>query len=183
MDKADVALTQWINAFAGVSSGLDRVMIYVTIWGFYLLILLVALQWWAPHDRMRARHAAVVAGLAFLLGLAVNQVLLLFIHRGRPYDAGLTNLIIDKSADFAFPSDHATAVSAIAAAFLLSNLPGRGLLFLLGAFLVCVSRVYVGTHYVSDVLGGAAIGALAAWLVHLVYREGSRADRVITGIL
>jgi undecaprenyl-diphosphatase len=49
--------------------------------------------------------------------------------------------------------------------------------------LLAVSRVYIGTHYVGDVLGGAATGILAATLVRAVYRENTRADRLITGIL
>jgi undecaprenyl-diphosphatase len=48
-------------------------------------------------------------GFSFLLGLAINQLILLFIHRVRPYDAGVTNLLIARSGDFSFPSDHATA--------------------------------------------------------------------------
>jgi undecaprenyl-diphosphatase len=79
--------------------------------------------------------------------------------------------------------DHATASVAIAAAFLLNGLPRRGLMFLAVAMLIALSRVYLGTHYVSDVLGGAATGFLAAALVRAAYRENTRADRLITGIL
>ena len=58
-----------------------------------------------------------------------------------------------------------------------------GFWFLAAAALVMVSRVYVGTHYVSDVLGGALTGTIAAMAVRAFYREGTRADRLITGIL
>jgi len=51
------------------------------------------------------------------------------------------------------------------------------------ALLMIVSRVFVGTHYASDVLGGAVTGIIAAALVRLVYREGTRADRFLTSIL
>jgi len=46
-----------------------------------------------------------------------------------------------------------------------------------------VSRVYVGTQYGSDVLGGAATGIIAAALVRLAYRQGTRVDGFITAIL
>jgi undecaprenyl-diphosphatase len=59
----------------------------------------------------------------------------------------------------------------------------RGLLFLAAALLIGLSRVYLGTHYVSDVLGGDATGFLAAALVRMAYRENTRVDRLITGIL
>lgn len=123
------------------------------------------------------------AGLSFLIGLGANQVILLFVHRMRPYDAGLSHLIIERSTDWSFPSDHATATFAIAAAFLARRWGWRGLAFLIAAVLMSVSRVYVGTHYASDVLGGAVTGILAAILVRALYREGTAVDRFITGIL
>ncbi|MBS0559573.1 MAG: phosphatase PAP2 family protein [Proteobacteria bacterium] len=179
----DAAVTQWINAAAGQFGLLDAFAIALTRFGVPVLVLLVAAQWWTRRDRAHVRHACAAAGLSFALGLAINQAVLLFIHRVRPYDAGVTHLLIDRSADWSFPSDHATATFAIAAAFVLASVPVRGLLFLAGALLVCWSRVFVGTHYVTDVLGGAMTGTLAAILVRGVYREGSRIDGLVTGIL
>jgi len=104
-------------------------------------------------------------------------------HRVRPYDAGVTHLIVGRSADWSFPSDHATAVFAIVAAFLLQGLGWRGSGLLLAAILVCVSRVFVGTHYASDVVGGALTGILAALVVRVIYWEDTRLDRFITSLL
>jgi len=59
----------------------------------------------------------------------------------------------------------------------------EGLWFSLAALVVMISRVYIGTHYVSDVLGGALTALIAAALVSLLYREGTSVDRVITRIL
>ena len=55
--------------------------------------------------------------------------------------------------------------------------------FLAAAALVTFSRVYIGTHYTSDVLGGALTGIIAAIVVRAAYREGTRIDRFIAGIL
>jgi undecaprenyl-diphosphatase len=178
----DHALTQWINGPAGVSVLLDSVMIGASRFGVPFLVLLVALQWWSGGDRRHVRHACMAAGFSFFLGLGLNQLILLFVHRVRPYDAGLTHLIINPSADWSFSSDHATATFAIAAAFLLQGLGRRGLALAGGAFVVCVSRVFVGTHYVSDVIGGMATGLIAAVLVRAAYWEGTWADRLVTGI-
>jgi undecaprenyl-diphosphatase len=54
---------------------------------------------------------------------------------------------------------------------------------LAGALLISASRVYVGTHYVTDVLGGVVTGIIAAAVVRSLYWEGTRADRLITKIL
>jgi undecaprenyl-diphosphatase len=179
----DAAITSWINAAAGSNLLLDSSMIAATRFGVPLMVLLVALQWWAKEDRYHVRHAALSAGLSFLLGLALNQVILLVVHRIRPYDAGVTHLLIAPSADWSFPSDHATASFGIVAAFALQRLPRRAIGFLLLALLVCWSRIYVGTHYLTDLLGGLVTGVLGAVLVRRFYREDSRLDQFATRIL
>ena len=183
MYKLDVTLTHWINAWAGSYGLLDSIMLAVSAVGVPVLVLAVMAQWWLPRRERARRHILLAAGLSFVLGLAINQIILLFLHRVRPYDGGVTTLLIARSGDFSFPSDHATAIFAIAAAFILGRLPRSGLFFLAAAVLVAVSRVYVGTHFVGDVAGGAVTGALAAVLVKLAYREGTRVDQFVTSIL
>ena len=183
MPEIDAALTAWTNAWAGRIPGADFAMIWLSAVGVPLLVLVVALQWWVPPRDRATRHVLVAAGLSFFLGLGFNQVVLLFVQRVRPYDAHVTHLLIDRSADFSFPSDHATAGFATAATFLVHGLPRRGFVFLAFAVLPGISRVYVGTHYVGDVLGGVLSGILAAALVKAAYQDDTRVDRLITGIL
>ncbi|MDE2466450.1 MAG: phosphatase PAP2 family protein [Alphaproteobacteria bacterium] len=179
----DVALTQSINGLSGRLPLLDTAMIGLSAYGVPLLVLAVALQWWRGPDRLHIRHVLVATGLTFILGLTFNQVIVHFIHRIRPYDAGVTHLLIARSADFSFPSDHATASVAIAAALLLHGMRRAGLIFAVAALLICLSRIYVGTHYASDVLGGAATALLAAVLIPSLYREGTPIDRLVTKAL
>lgn len=183
MYTLDIAITRWLNGLAGRNITLDFLMISVSAIGVPLLVLAVIIQWWLPRPDPSTRHVLVAAGLSFLLGLAMNQLLLLFIHRLRPYDSGITHLLIAPSADYSFPSDHATATFAIAATFILHRMRRSGLVFAVAALLMIVSRVYVGTHYISDAFGGALTGIVAAVMVRLAYREGTRSDRFITGIL
>lgn len=183
LSELDAALTRAINSLAGHAVPLDLLMIGVSKIGVPLLVLAVAGQWWRGQSRQHTRHVLLAAGFSFLLGLALNQVILLFVHRMRPYDADVTHLLIAPSADFSFPSDHATATFAIAATFLVFGMRRLGLWFLGAAALMIFSRVYVGTHYVSDVLGGAATGIIAAMLVGVTYKEGTRLDKLMTNIL
>src|SRR5260370_12076496 len=178
----DRAITQWINALAGSNVLLDSAMIMGTKVGVPLLVALVVAQWWSKIDRTHVRHACIPAGLSVLIGLGLNQIILLFVHRVRPYDVGVSHLIISKSPDWSFPSDHATASIAIVATFALQGLPRRTLLFGLLALLICSSRIFVCTHYLTDVLGGSLTGAVAAMLAWVLYREGSRLDRFATGV-
>ncbi|MCY0146799.1 phosphatase PAP2 family protein [Hoeflea sp. G2-23] len=179
----DVAVTRWINGLSGLNPTLDAVMIATSEFGIPILVLAVACQWWTRPNREHVRHVLIASGLSFLLGLALNQIVLLFVSRIRPYDNGVTDLLIARSADFSFPSDHATASMAIAAAFLLHGMTRRGMVFMLAAVLIAFSRIYIGTHYAADIIGAAATAMAAALAVRLAYREGTRLDRFVTAIL
>ena len=179
----DVQITQWINALAGQNPVSDTLMIWITQFGVPVIVALAALLWWARVNRPHIRYGAICAGLSFLLGLGLNQLVLLLIHRVRPYDTGVTHLLIAPSADWSFPSDHATAVAAVAIAFAMARLPRPALVFSFLAALVCLSRIHVGTHYATDVLGGAFVGLVAAVLVRVFYRKDSRLNTFAVKIL
>lgn len=183
MQGIDSSITQSINAMSGHNAALDSLMMHVTAWGVPLLVLTVAAQWWTGTDRQANRHVLLAAGFSFGLSLAFNQIILLFVHRMRPYDAGLTRLLVERSTDPSFPSDHATASVAIAAAFLVHGALTRGAATAIVATVICFSRVYVGTHYISDVVGGAATGVLAAFAVMVLYRPNTKFDVALTNIL
>jgi undecaprenyl-diphosphatase len=178
----DVTVTHWINALAGQSAALDQLMIEVTTFGVPFMVLLVALQWWSKRPREYKRHTCVAAGLSFLLGLLLAQIMLLFIHRMRPYDAGVSHLIVAPTVDWSFPSDHAIASLSIVFAFALQGLRRWSFIFLALAALVCFSRIYVGMHYVSDILGGAVVALFAAYFVKWIYQADTKVDRIITRI-
>ena len=183
MYAIDADLTRWINSWVRLIPALDTAIIWISMTGVPVLVAAVAGQWWLRQSRPHTRHVLLAAGFSFLLGLAINQLVLLLIHRVRPYDAGITNLIVERSTDPSFPSDHATASMAIAAVFLVNGLRRRGLAFLAAAILVGFSRIYIGTHYVSDIAGGAITGMAAAFIVRHHYKEGTRIDRMLTNIL
>ena len=79
-------------------------------------------------------------------------------------------VLVARSTDPSFPSDHAAAAFAIAFAVLFVSRP-LGAVFLLAAAIVALSRVFAGVHYPADVAAGALIGLASA---ALVTRFGSR---------
>ena len=178
----DIVVTEFVNHHAGEYSLVDSLMIGVTGIGIPLMVCLVAFQWWVQSDRLHIRHTCLSSGLAFLLGLASNQLILIFVHRLRPYDSGLTHLIIAPSKDWSFPSDHATAAFAIATGFFMNRVYRRAIALTVLAFLISISRIYVGTHYFSDVAGGAIVGLLASIVIKLTFSEGSALDQRLKSI-
>jgi undecaprenyl-diphosphatase len=183
LENLDIHLTKAINGLSGQSAFADMAMIAITDFAAPVMVLAVMITWWQRSDRRGARHAALAAGLSFILGLALNQIILLIVHRIRPYDAGVTHLIIAASADPSFPSDHATAAFSIMFAFLFNRQSSKTLAAFLAAGLLAFSRVYVGTHYAGDIAGGILTAMAAAVIVKLTYREQTRLDNFLTGIL
>lgn len=97
-------------------------------------------------------------------GLAA-QALKHIVGRVRPHAAGfdpLQFIPFSTKASFAsFPSGHATSAFAAATALTLLLRRGRWPLFVL-ATLIAASRVVVGAHFPTDVVCGAALGAITA---------------------
>ncbi len=183
LSNIDALLTHWMNSPAGFHPFLDNLTIGVTHVTIPLIVLAVAVRWWSRLEKEQERHLAIEAGLTFVVGLLINQLILLFVSRIRPYDAGVTHLIIAPSSDSSFPSDHATGAIAIVAAMWLNHRSRRAMLFAVPAVLLVFSRVYVGTHYVSDVIGGAGTAVAAAIAVHATERIRAPFSAVITRIL
>lgn len=180
MHNLDLFLTSAINNFAGTNAAIDVIMISATYFGVPSMVLWTVLQWWTQDNRPYRRHVAVSTGLSFILGLLLNQIILLFVHRIRPYDAGITSLLISSTTDPSFPSDHATASFAICFGFLLNRLKREGLVLAIAASLIGFSRVYVGAHYLTDVIGGMLTALISSLLVIRFYNFGSRIDLLLT---
>jgi undecaprenyl-diphosphatase len=79
---------------------------------------------------------------------------------------------------FSFPSGHAATATALAVALGL-RLPALRVPGAAAAAVVLFSRVYLGAHFPSDVLGGATLGAVAGILA--TARPPKRAPEIPEG--
>jgi undecaprenyl-diphosphatase len=159
-----------LNAHAGDWPVVDWFAKFFAGNGIYLLGL-VALVFGLlelRRDRQRGVRIAVAAVLALCLAGMVLLVSGVFVVEARPFAHDTdTVLLVKHGLDNSFPSDHATVAAAAA---VVAALAWRrwAALFLLGAVLVGMARVYAGIHYPGDVAGGWFIGgaaAVAAWQV------------------
>jgi undecaprenyl-diphosphatase len=81
------------------------------------------------------------------------------------------HLLVDCGASFSFPSAHTSNMFASAALFAAHYGKAITISWFLFAGLIGYSRVYVGVHYPTDLLGGAILGILCALLVIQVWRR------------
>ena len=97
-----------------------------------------------------------VAWLALIIPLAITFLLKIIIHRQRPFEAlQIENLV--NVTNSSFPSGHATA-SFAGIAILNTYIKKLKYLWLFLAILITFSRLYLGLHYLSDVIAGSIIG-------------------------
>lgn len=115
----------------------------------------------------KTRKVGWMALLSLALGALITNVTLKnLVARIRPYD--LVNTIVPliaRPTDYSFPSGH-TCASFASAAIYYRMLPRKyGVPAMVLAGLIAFSRMYVGVHYPTDVLGGILIGLASGGIV------------------
>ncbi|TDD12032.1 phosphatase PAP2 family protein [Kribbella turkmenica] len=166
-------LFEQINAFAKATPWLH---VPARSYAGYAVVLFAALLlagWSAARrsgDVSRAA-AAVTAGGATLLALAVNQPIVHAVHEARPYTT-LTNILVlaNRSPDASFPSDHATMAGAVAVGLLIVS-RRLGIVAVVAAVLMAFTWVYIAAHYPADVAAGLLLGGVVAVLTWLFVRR------------
>lgn len=122
---------------------------------FWALGLLIAAAAGSPEVRLGAfRSLAAIGGLAAVV-LAVK----LLIRRRRP--EGEWGAIYRTTDPHSFPSGHAARAFLLAVLALAWSSSAPAAILIVWAPLVALSRVAMGLHYLSDVVGGALLGLVA----------------------
>jgi membrane-associated phospholipid phosphatase len=118
----------------------------------------IALSGAAANRARRRRWLAAAGTVPFTLG--ANYLLKRAVARERPVIVGLDPFgRVPRSNSF--PSAH--AATSFAAAIRIGRLAPRGRVpLLVAAGLMAFTRPYLGVHYPSDVVAGAAVGTLVA---------------------
>jgi membrane-associated phospholipid phosphatase len=153
----DLSVFRWMDDIRnGVLTLLAR-FLNVLGGGMVTIPLRVAVAvWLAFRRRWRAFATWVITWAAAELFLSAAKT---FFHRGRP------PLPLVDVVGFSFPSGHAVAGAATAVALVLVLLPAgparrRWESVAIGfAFVMALSRVYLGAHWFSDVVAGVLLGA------------------------
>lgn len=138
----------------------DHGMLWI---GIALLLVLVK----------RTRPIGATAGASLAINaLLVNVFLKNIVARTRPYEVidGLTRLVGEQS-DFSFPSGHTSSAFSVAVVMFMLMPKKYGVPALIMATLIAYSRLYVGVHYPSDVIGGIIVGILAAVICVAIYKK------------
>ena len=151
----------WMLVLQSITAWLVLPMQLVTMLGqeeFYMLVM--PALYWSLDAGLGLR-----VGILLLLGNQVNTIAKLAFHSPRPYwyDPRIKGLASE--ASYGLPSNHAQNAASIWG-LLAVSIRQTWVRVILGIliFLIGLSRIILGVHFISDVVIGWAFGGLLLWL-------------------
>jgi len=160
----DHTLFRWINDLADTTTWANGALKFYAGSGVVLFAVLLLVGFLLGRKRRdhHAMAASIWAGGAPLVALIIGQSIGRVVDRNRPYNTlDGVHLLLDRTTDFSFPSDHATMAGAVAIGLFFVD-DKLGWLTAFAALLMAFARVYVGAHYPGDVAAGLLLGASVA---------------------
>lgn len=146
----------------------------ITFFGSTLFIILLCAFFVVLFIFLKRRNTGLFVGAVLVISTIVNNVIKLIIMRERPL---VTHLVTEST--YSFPSGHTMASVSMYGVLLYlvlkSNLKKSTKIFLsiilgLIPILVGISRIYLGAHFASDIVGGI-IMSLLLLLIEIYYIE------------
>ena len=121
-------------------------------------------------ERRRYQKSTLLAAVAILISNFIVDIINSVYDRPRPFEdlGDSITLLFYRSTDPSFPANPMAVVFAVAMAVTLANRRMGYTLFAI-ASIYSFLRVYVGTFYPTDVIGGAVVGIIAALLAWLMF--------------
>lgn len=163
----DSYIVKYIYSFRNSTN--TKFMFFISNFGFYGIIFLSFL---VTSFLIIKKHINLSIYFLFIVcsGFIANALLKLLIQRPRP-----TYLPLYSEVDFSFPSGHTMEafIFFITLTYLYYHLTKKKylsllflILFLVITVFIGISRIYLGVHYPSDILGGFIAGFL--WFVWVI---------------
>ena len=191
MNAFDYEIIKYLNQFSTHSWAFDKIVGFLSGQNLYKGGFLVALLWWGWFKDFeksdRNRRVVIVTLISSIVAIFVGRFMALLLpFRLRPLHEEALNFVLPFGMDptnlegwSAFPSDHTVLFFAIAVGLLFISRPVGILAIIYTALVNGFARVYVGFHYPSDILVGAAIGALIVTLNNCLLIKTKPVSRIL----
>ncbi len=159
----EIEIIKWLQSIR--NDFLDFLFEFFTMFGEELIVIaILGGVYWVVNKKAGER-----LGIIVFLSLGLNSVLKLIFMRPRPFqvDNSIVNLRPETSGSYSMPSGHTQSASTVF--FGLYQFFKKRYLLILAIVitsLVALSRMYIGVHYLTDVLAGAAIGIVITYYMY-----------------
>lgn len=159
---------------------LDWLMVFASAIGHprmfpYYMAVLLWLHWRRRAGDLRGLVTLAVAYVA--LSMWMVPLMKSGLDLPRPVAAlgpAMVTILGNPETSGAFPSGHAAFAVLVAASLMPGASRAARIALAAGAFLVCVSRVWVGAHFPADVVGGALISIAGVVAIRLATGQRAR---------
>lgn len=144
-------------------------------WGFwnklfteYMVYSMPVIMLWLWLYDQKSKKVAMRGFASVILAWPVIAYIIgKFVNRTRPFELGGMHELIFHRPTYSFPSDHAAALFAFAFSLWFSGYKKLGVFCLGIAIIVSTFRIATGLHWPTDIIAGAVVGLISAYLIDL----------------
>ncbi|MFA5126306.1 MAG: phosphatase PAP2 family protein [archaeon] len=154
----EIIVNQFLQSFS--TPLLDLFFKTITLFGHPALWFFIAtIFFWSGREKKSFTIATLILLTGFFSG-----ILKVIIARPRP--EGL--IVMENGISYSFPSGHSTIAAGFTAYAWFAKTISKNLKYFLIILttLTAISRIYLGVHFISDVIAGLLIGTIIGWFVY-----------------
>lgn len=159
--QTDLSILLWIQANLrnSIVTPFLQFISFLGNGGLFFIVLNIILLFLVRHRKL----AVSLAFAQIIQAITVNLIVKKLIARPRPYSIESTLIpLVTQLKDYSFPSGHTATAVCMTVVCYLTDYKKAGHISLVFSILMAFSRMYVGVHYPTDIIGGILTGILCA---------------------
>ena len=164
----EIEIILWLQSFS--SDFLDSLFQFITMFGEELVIIgILGFLYWC-----RDKKTAEKIGITVFVSLVLNAFIKTLVMRERPYivDNRVDAIRQQTAGGYSFPSGHTQGAASIFGSIAIWF--KKRWLTIISIFIiiaVAISRMYLGVHFLSDVIVGGLLGVLISWAGYQYFKQ------------
>jgi len=159
----ELEIIKWLQSLR--NSFLDFLFQFFTIFGEELVVIgILGGIYWSIDKKIGEK-----LGISVFISLGINSLLKLIIMRPRPFlvDSEIINLKESTSTGFSMPSGHTQSASTVFfGVYQFFRKKALLITAIIITVFVAISRMYLGVHYLTDVLVGGLLGFIITYYLY-----------------